>query len=214
MLRNLKALGLALVAAFALSAVGASAASAQFVSGSHETILTAESTSETQAFVNSEGLAVSCTGVDIANTIVGTSQETVAGQPVYSGCSIVVPGVGSFNAFVTTTGCTYVFTLAPDEVHVECHEGKQIEVKGEFVPPFKSKCLDIGSQTPTEAAVSYTNKGSGSTADVEIVSGVEGVTYTETGICGEGTFNDADYTGSVTVTGESSEKNHVSVAVE
>ena len=49
MIRNLKTLGLALVAAFALSAVLASAASAEFTSDGHNTNLTVEGVSETQS---------------------------------------------------------------------------------------------------------------------------------------------------------------------
>jgi len=208
MMRNLKALGLALVAVVALSAVAASAASAAFVTGSESTTLTASAIT-TQAFVNSEGLAVECTGVS-GSTTVGETQESISAVPSYSGCSIAVPGFGSFNAKVSNGGCEYLFTSS-GTVHVVCPSGGHLEVKGEFVPPFFSKCLDIGAQTPTTSTVHYANVGSGTTKDVEIESTVAGVTYTETGICGEATKNDANYTGKVTITGEDAEGHHIPV---
>jgi hypothetical protein len=211
MIRNLKALGLAVMAMFAMGAVAASSASADFVSGSHETILAAESTKGGQTFTTPGGLFVTCENVGVEHTTIGTTEESITAVPVYGTCLLGAEGVEA-PAHVSMNGCAYEFTT-DTEVHIECPEGKQIEVKGEFVPPFKSKCLDIPEQTPTDPTVHYENQGSGDTMHVEIESTVDGITYETTGICGEGLHHDAAYHGDVTVTGENPAGEHVAVTV-
>jgi hypothetical protein len=129
---------------------------------------------------------------------------------VYSECVLADPEVGTVPMSVSFNGCTYTFTT-DTEMHIECPEGKQIEMKGEFVPPFKSKCLDIPAQTPTNPEVHYINQGSGKTRHIELEFTLEGLTYETTGICGEGIHHDAAYTGRMTITGEDAEQNHVGV---
>lgn len=208
MIRNLKVLGLALTAVFALSAVLASAASAEFTSESPQTELTATALEE-QVFTGA-GAEVTCTEVSVHGTI-GEVQKEVTVEPTYGGhCT-----VNGFPAKVDTNECHYLFTTIEEVgVHILCPEGKQIEVTAEILGSFR-KCLDIHAQTPTEPVVHYRNKTNPITEkmDVEIESTVHGITYERTGLCqGEvNEANDAHYIGRVTVTGDDSEGNPVGV---
>jgi hypothetical protein len=213
MTRNLKALGLALVAMLAMSAVAASSASAWFTSESHNTILTAEDLEpQVLSFTHSSGgkIIIACESVSFTKTGIGTESEAITAFPIYAECVLFVPEVGTVPGFAIMNDCDYTFTT-DTEMHIDCPEGKQIEVKGEFVPPFKSKCVDIPEQTPTNPEVHYINQGSGATAQILIEPTVEGLGYTRTGICGSGTDNDGSFSGSLSVTGENIAQEHIGV---
>ncbi len=204
MKRNLKALVLALVAVFALSAMAASAASADFITTNDgTTVLTAEAT-ERQVFKTTEGVEIGCNTVAIDGSIVGTTAETVTVEPTYSGCTVVIPGVGTVPAFIDTEGCHYLFTTVT-QVHILCPTGKKITLTAELVKGVKSKCLEIGEQTPTNPEVHYINNAlTGTAMDTEVESTVSGITYNKAGPCGSTTQNNASYTGKVTVKGKDS----------
>lgn len=216
MTRNLKALGLALVAAFALSAVVASGASAatSFTSGSDSTILTSKAIGN-QVFSTGES-TVSCEEVTTDNTTTGTSATEITAEPTYSGnCKITIGSLGTLNATIDMNGCHYLFTIGT-EVHILCPEGKQIEVTATILGTPR-KCLDIHAQTPTSPVVHYINATNAATGkmDVEVESTVEGITYEKTGSCAFGTIegNDANYKGKVTITGETGTGAAVDVTV-
>jgi hypothetical protein len=209
MIRNLKVLGLALVAAFALSAVVASAASAHFTSGADSTTLTATALNE-QVFVThgtpGENTEVKCTQVSVTGGPFGTDETELTVHPTYGGtCTITVEGVGSgLTAEVKSNGCNYIFTTTlTNNIHIECGANESIEVKAFILGKFRN-CLDVHAQTPTTALVDYFNHTNPATGkmDVEIESTVDGITYEKTGSCAFGTTegNDAEYNGNVTVT--------------
>lgn len=213
MIRNLKALGLALIAAFALSAVLASAASANFTTGGHNTNLTVEGVSAVQEFFLTEpgggkGATSTCENVGIASggTGLGTEQAEITIEPEYSGdCTLTIPGSSTFNAKVHTTGCHYLFTTETlNAVHILCEEGKQIEITAEIAGAFR-QCFKIHAQTPTEPIIHYDNTTNPATGkmDVLLTADVTGITYERVGLC-KGSVNeanDAHYVGEVTVTG-------------
>ncbi len=201
---NLKTLGLALVAAFALSAVAVSAASADFITTNDgTTVLTAEAT-ETQVIKNAEGVEFKCTSVAFDGSISGTTAETVTVEPTYSGCTIVLPGVGTESLFIDTNGCHYMFTTNT-ETHIVCPTGKKIVWTAELVKGVKSKCIEIGEQTPTTPEVHYLNNAlTGNAMDFEIESTLSGITYNKTGPCGTTTNNDMTIIGTVTIKGKDS----------
>lgn len=201
MKRNLKAMGLALVAAFALSAVAASAASADFTTTSDGTTNLTAKALTSQVFTTGAE-EVKCANVAANGSVEGTTQESVTAVPVYTNCS-VSNEAGTFTAFIDVNGCTYEFTT-DTEVHI-CQSGGPIVVTAEIVPPFKSKCLEIGKQTPTNPEVHYTNEGSGG-ADMHVIveSTVEGITYKKVGPCGSTEGSNASYTGEVTISGHDS----------
>ena len=107
MIRNIKALGLALVAVFAMSAVVASGASAGTVEveGGGETSISGAQ--EGTHVFSVEGNKVECTTANfeaVGKTNNGATSIVV--HPVYTGCS----AFGFLEATVTTTGCNYTVT--------------------------------------------------------------------------------------------------------
>ena len=142
MTRNLKAFGLALVAAMALGAIGAQGASAavvhSFNSASEHTVLTGK----TESYSNSENksietftataeLTVECYGT-YEGTISKKEVDTVTVHPKYSGCK--------GGASVHTSGCNYIFGSDTTEdanhsastehasVSLECEASHWIEI--------------------------------------------------------------------------------------
>jgi hypothetical protein len=121
MTRNLKALGLALIAIFAFGAVAASAASAEtldhFTSSNAKTTLTGEQVGSSQENIllgikEASSFYVKCENskVKFHGTVVGTSVTEVTLHPTYEGC---VSPIAS--ATVTTTGCNYILKGTTDE---------------------------------------------------------------------------------------------------
>jgi hypothetical protein len=84
--RKIKALGLALVAALALTAVMASTVSANFTSTTEHTVLSGNQV-ESHRFTAGVGVgAISCATITFSGTVVGTSQATWVLTPIYAGC--------------------------------------------------------------------------------------------------------------------------------
>ena len=219
MIRNLKTLGLALVAAFALSAVLASAASAEFTFDEAASTLTAKGVSPTQKFVitDSEGEEEgksTCeeVGVGSGGTGLGTVESEITIEPVYSEDCTLSLGEATFEAEVDANGCHYLFTTETlNAVHIICSneegteaEGKSIEITAKILGSYR-QCIKIHAQTPTEPTIHYDNKTNSETGkmDVLMTVTVKGITYEKVGLCkGEvNESNNADYEGEVTVTG-------------
>lgn len=121
MTRKLKALGLALMAASALSAVMASAAlafdsgdaQAKFtagVGGSETTRIDGGQIGTNTLTVN--GLAVTCLGSSYFGTFLskGSAAERITFVPEYSLCHVVVPILGTQEVTFTTHSCEYTLT--------------------------------------------------------------------------------------------------------
>jgi hypothetical protein len=213
MTRNLKALGLALLAVFALGAVMASAASAEgtdvktdhftSTSGNEKTILTGEQVGTEAENVFGvkavSALGVHCKKATYGGTVVGNSVIEVTVVPTYFECS---SNLGA--ATVTNDRCAFVLTGTTDEhpntagtkeeihatVHLECsHEkgnlGKLKIVTGgcEFI--FQSTHPEGTTVNQNLLGATYTNEGSGSTADVKVDATVDKIHYTTKGFaCG------------------------------
>lgn len=192
MTHKVKALGLALVAVFALSAVGASAASAEFKADSYPATLTASAESE-QVFTSSTG-QVRCTTLTGDATLTEES-AAITTTPAYTGCTAFV-GESELKAKVTFNGCDYNFTT--ELTHIECPSGKNIIIE---VTALNLKCYEVEPQTTS--GITFTNTEVGSTSAVTIDAEVTGLAYIETGACGSGqTTNNATYTGTALITGE------------
>jgi hypothetical protein len=199
-----KTLGLALVAVFAMSAVVASAASANFTTGTDSTTLTGSG--GTQVFETGGGAKVECTSASATITGVGTAQSELTGTPTYSGCTLTEGGI-TRNAEVDPMGCAYVITTT-GQIHIECSGSNVITVKA-FIAGSFQQCFDVHPQTPTAPNVHFTNQLDPATSkwDFTIVSTVTGITYERTSVCKkekaqENETNSAHYTGSITVTCE------------
>jgi hypothetical protein len=199
-----KSIGLALVAVFAMSAVVASAASAQKITTLGQTNVTLTGSGGEQKFT-AGAAEVKCTGVTGTTTGVQNEQAEVTVAPVYTGCTLTEAGVVS-PAIVHMNGCAYVFTSSGTVVHIECPANQVIKVTAKLGGVFV-ECLDIHAQTPTTPSYHLTNGTVDTKMDFTIVSTVSGVTYERTGLCKKGEAqlneaNNANYVGSVTVTCE------------
>lgn len=222
MIRNLKALGLALVAAFALSAVVASAASAQFHSEKTETRLTVSS-NETQTFsYTKNGVKVTCNKVAVTATVTSQTSTDVTAYPTYSeDCTALgLPADIEFNTG-TNHNCYYTFTLAEGATSgtsdLRCNNaGEDVTIKVTEEP---GKVFCEYTLQPQEGLgpVVFANLGSGTTREVRLEPAVEGIKATKTKgglLCGPATSETGTYSGKATVTGEeTSSTTHVGVWV-
>jgi hypothetical protein len=219
MIRNLKTLGLAMLALCAFGAVAAQAASAhQFTSESGATILTGAQVGE--HVFTAEGNEVRCTTATFSGTQLGTESDQITIHPEY-GKGLDEkgePGKCRFSALtatVTTTGCNYVFdsdtTQNPDAalgvedapVSIECETGKAINIA-------MSGCTIAVGGAPNNQGlhgVTFANDGTGSTKDVTVNATASTIHYSASGFgCGlagikTGTHTDGTYTGLTTVKG-------------
>lgn len=210
MIRNLKMLGLALVAVFALSATVASAASAAndlFTSSSpnEKTDLTGESTLPT---FTSAGVPVVCNTGTYRGTIEGAAVGAVTVHPVYE--TNCLTG-GTFPTTVDTQGCDYLLTGDTDAnghatAHIECTSGEiKITVFGDEA--HTELLMTIGVPPQTVRGIHYdTTTVNGHNALTVTATVEEEVESSCTGefcflVGGEGALEPADYTDDVTTTG-------------
>jgi hypothetical protein len=111
MARNLKVLGLALVAVFAFSAVASSVAAAEtsdaywFKSDATGTAVTNVTGTQvgTDSFTTDGGV-VNCTSTDLVGSQSGPTATTLTLAPTYGGCTFA-----GFPATITPASCKYVF---------------------------------------------------------------------------------------------------------
>jgi hypothetical protein len=225
MTRNLKALGLALVAVFATAAMTASAASASdaFTSTKEKVIVTG--TSHDNIFkITGANTDFTCTTSQFTGTVINKSTEATV-LPKYTGIVNKTPHeshectASLGNVTIDTNDCHYILTGNTDKedpadktgkkdakVWITCpKDEKGVEKEITITGPLGCT-IHVPSQTPTEGGVVYDPLPlhTGGSA-IKVTATVTGITYTATSQCGlvgiktEG--NDADYTGTVTVTG-------------
>lgn len=214
MTRNLKALGLALIAAFAMSAIGASSAAASFPlfhSEAEDTVLTGSQGQIVANILTTDLGELKCKDVKFIGTMPVFTTSTMTLQPKYEQCKL-----GEENAVVTENSCAFVFHLGEStepieaQMDIECVDGDQIVVHTEgcttTIPP------QAGLKKAT-----FTNEGEETTRSVVADLNIEEIHYVEHG---EGcaseteTTENGTYTGKITVTGEDSEQVHVGIWVE
>jgi hypothetical protein len=214
MIRNLKALGLALVAVVALSAMAASSASAvdKVTTTPATAVLTGVSHVGKFKVTSGTQPVTECTTSKYAAKITsGASEITV--EPTYEGTLGVTPHVagehcnitGGGRATVDMNGCDFDLTgnttqTDPPVVGNDAVVSLTCPVGAEVVITTNVGCnLKMPAQTPTQGGVTYTNKGA---TQVEVKVTSTGVTFTTEGaLCGflglpsEG--NTADYNDTV-----------------
>ncbi len=230
MIRNLKVLGLALVAVFALSAMLASVASASkpvstpywFASDGDWTTLSGSQGTPGDVFETDAGLPVKCTTVGYTGSIGVTTATTITLTPTYSGCTF-----GGFTLDVITNGCRYVYhadgktgtttTIAGDPIHwenkyhveatIECDTGKDITIIATQagVP----KCtVHIPPQNLGTGIVLTNETTTGGKKDIRAHINFSTIKYSQTEGSGLGKCATADntnngkYTGSATISGK------------
>jgi hypothetical protein len=218
MIRNLKVLGLAVVAMLAMSALAASTASASFSSTDEHTFLTA-SGSDNSFFVtpNTEvDRGFECDEVGFStntSTIleVDKTAEQVTVGPIYSKCQGLNPDGTLF--YTEPTGCHFLYTdetnaqnRAP--VHIVCEEDTE-EIRTTFTA-LKFACLKIPGRSTANVGngpnqnltgMAYLNNGN----HIDVSANITGITSTTEGVCQVGeepaTHTNGIYTGSITVSG-------------
>lgn len=200
MAHNLKVLTLAVVAALALCAVAASSASAWFTwEGEGDPPIATGSAAGIQVFYNGKE-ELGCEEISFdSSTVFG---GLITATPTFGKCTLTGEGF-SYPAHVEPTSCH--LELHTDwAMGVDCPSSTEMHVSI-TVLGMKLNCLTIPSQTqggPENRTVTYTNEGSGASADIRVSAAVEGIEYTRQGVCGEGTFTDGGYIGEITVKGD------------
>jgi hypothetical protein len=195
MIRNLKALGLALVAVFAMSAVAASAAgAAEFHSASAGTALKGTQVGNHVFTVGSGFGSIKCTTANFTGTATNKTEKDQTITPEYKGCT------DSFGrtADVNVGTAKYTFTPAapttPAVVHVTGTITIQITPGGGL-----GECnVTIGAQE--DNGIEYHNKEEGGVKYVEVTTNTTNVVSTTSGglfNCGvsNGTHTGGSYTG-------------------
>jgi hypothetical protein len=201
MIRNAKILGLAIVAALALTAVMASAASAtNFTAASYPVKISGTQT-ESHKFTVGGG-TVTCTTATFAGELTAAS-ETLTINPTYSNCT----AFGFIGAKVTgfsSTGCDFKF-YAGGATDLLCSSGDVVIDAGE--------CSVTLSEQKNLTKNTFTNNATGTVTVGTNVSGIHAV-VTSTGFCpiGGGTYTNATYTGQTLVEGKNSKG--VAVAID
>lgn len=207
MTRNLKALGLALVAVFAMSALSAAGAQASNEATYHISEAPGEA-SGTQVAANEFHVpgagTVACTGANFPGSVSEATVHSFRVTPEYSGCK----AFGFATTDIITTNCHFLFTTPTTTtatqyhaiVHVECTSGAKIKITPTFFG--SSVCtVEVGSQTPG-GNVDIENKESES--HVLVTSTAVEVAHTSG--CGASEAADGVYTGSVTEKGVGGKK--------
>jgi hypothetical protein len=184
--------GLTVLTAFAMSAVGASAASAaEFV---HEAESTARVIGHNEgAHTFTAGLigTISCEVATFTGTSFVTSpQKTVTVAPKYEKCKFL--GVTGVN--VNINGCTYTFNQPTGTgpftgtVTINCPTGKVIEFEANGCK------IEVGAQGPL-STVTYTNLAT-TPMSVKVEAKVSKIAYTASGTCTVlGKKEDGSYSG-------------------
>jgi hypothetical protein len=197
MIRNLKVVGLALGALFAMSAVGASAAQAtsSLDIGSNPAILTAQQKTQLKFTLTASGLVVKCTTANLEGTTAASNVTQVTVTPQYSGCTL-----GGTATTIDINGCKFLITgtnsARTAEVDIQgCNPGKHLTITQgtceitvpEGGPYSHTVFTNVANQTPTEADVNVT---------------FAGIHYVGEGGCGtnvNGAHEDGDLTGETTL---------------
>jgi len=213
MIRNLKILGLALVAVLAMGAMSASAASAtDFFTTSNKNPALLTGTSHDHKFSIGATSFQCTTSVFTGTAVHGASEATVL--PKYTGVLSATPhetpctsSLGTVTVHVNDchyrlTGNTTGSDVGTDAtVWIQCPVGKVIQITGAF-----GCTISVPSQTPTSGGVIYTNATNHTGgAAVTVKATATGITFTTTGPCGlvglPAHGNNAIYTGTLTATG-------------
>ena len=195
MTRNLKALGLSLVALVAVSAIAASAAQAtagELDIGTSPAILTGQQTAHLKLRYTQSGLTLQCTQANLEGTTQSSSVSEAQVTPQYGGCTYggvassidvngckftMTGGVAANTAQVDIVGCTSSLTITQGSCSITVKEqGPLSHIVFSNVP---------GS--PTHIAANFT---------------IQGIHYEGDAGCGTnviGTHVDGDLTGEMTI---------------
>jgi hypothetical protein len=227
MIRNIKVLGLAVVAILAMSAMVASAASAAYWFKSDAgvgvtTTLKGEQKERAgglfDEFTTTAGV-VKCKKATYTGSASGPTQTSVTVHPEYAECTAF-----GFGATVSTAGCNYVFKTTATNfaatTEVECSAGSEITVVAKLAGV--TKCtVKIGPQDVGLVTLTNMTNGSGIKdvhADINLANTIS---YSETkgegaGACVStaGNVGGGSYVGTATLSGFNTEGKATNIFVE
>jgi hypothetical protein len=222
MMRNLKVLGLALVAMFAMSAVAASMASADDLTSESSPVTLTGAQEENDVFTTTAG-NTSCKEVKYKSAPTATPTTTVSVTPEYpektagglQNCTAL-----GFPAKVDTNGCTYLFHIGAGvttgTLDIVCAGSNEITVTANNTAT--EKCIiHVKGQTGL-GPITYTNVGSGTTRELTVSAKITNLSYSHTrpagepglGACTTGSGTTGSYNGKAIVTGENA-SGHVGI---
>ncbi len=216
-MKRMQIIGLALVAVFAMSAVGVASALTdppeEFMCESYP--CSSDGTNTTAHVFKTNAGTVSCSTATFTDSLSGPS-PWVKAQATYTGCT----AFGFINANINMKDCEYEFHVTTDLQD----EGPDLEHSGTVdvinkagatktcaeepitITVSGTACVvTVGPQTG-RSTVTFTNGGSGTSRTVTVASNISGITYTQNASCsgGAGTFTNGTYTGSASVKGDNS----------
>jgi len=217
--RNLKALGLALVAVFAMTAVLASAAQAQTLKvtvNPSPAWLTAEmiahpNIGKVETFKLAGGQEVGCDKTNSAATV-NNGNTSITVVPNFEECVAVI-GTETHKVTVTMNDCDFLLhggatqtpnstTFINGEVDLVCPTGKEVEIHvyKPATTETEELCTYKVAGFTNKQGNEFKNEGTGATNDVSISSSVGGIATTRTGslLCGAANQN-GTFTGSTTI---------------
>lgn len=187
-MRNLKILGLAFVAVLAMSAVAASAASAddKLTAEGYPATLTGEKDGEFKDVFTTTAGSVSCSNPKYhaelnaaATTVAATASY---GETVEKQCTAL-----GFPATIHMNGCSYLFhttagTTTELSADLVCPAGQEITVTANpSEHGLTPKCtIHVPAQTGLET-ITATNVGAGATRDITLDINITGIKYSHTG---------------------------------
>ncbi|MGC1853647.1 MAG: hypothetical protein WA687_14585 [Solirubrobacterales bacterium] len=230
MIRNLKALGLALVAMLALSAVAASAASAQQgkLTADGPVTLTATETGtpiNDNFFRNNTGTKVTCPGSTYTghkynvtpHGLIASGETTATVTPKYAThCTAHIPILGTRPATVTMNSCDYVFHIGNTTPGGNGTYG----VSADLVCPGTGPQIHIYKNNPashttpeqictitvtpaTDITGPHLTSTGGVADDIDLDGIFTGIHETHEGsLCGTGTTNNAELRVDITIKGQ------------
>jgi hypothetical protein len=212
MTRNLKTLGLALIAAFAMSATMAAAAQADpfwIKSDGTPTTLSGAATGE-EAFAFDAGI-FSCNKVFYPGSFAGTTVTTLTLTPEFLGeCKFA-----GLPAVVDLHGCSYVFhthtkiemTKFTVTTTISCPAGNELTITT-IAPGGTLKCTEHIPPQTIATGITFTNAVAGGVKHIEAdINITTGLTYTQkagtgAGVCANGNDTaNGQYVGNVTIGG-------------
>lgn len=209
MTRKVKAFGLAIVAAFAMSAVVTSAASAQnFHSDLNSTVLTGTS-ENTQTFVRGS-TTIECDHAVFTGTQTGATTKTVVIEADYTTGTCSGPLDSEVHVDFTTDDCGYHFELTAEKTaaaKLDCEEGGSVTITPTAFG--SSLCTIHVPEQTVDGHVVFSNIAGD---DVTVNSTASGIDSERTGssLCGAVNNGTGTYTGNAVVAGES----HAGVATK
>lgn len=206
MLRNLKVLGLAVVAVFALTAVAAQAASAAEFHSEVEPVIYTGAQSTANIFETNTGAKTECSTATFEGTGSTSPASSAKAHPNYGSCTFL-----SKAATVRTNGCYYTLNSATTsekgKVEMTCEKEPNSMPELIEIDVLEGACTLSISPAQVNAAgggVHYTNGGTGSERTITVEANVTGIAFTKTahvtGGC-TGAGSTATYTGNVLVKG-------------